>query len=139
VAFVIHATYNIGVTNFGDYLSLEILPWYAAPKVPLLRFLWHFQESFRTSVLNRTACPETNISLKATVLSASALVCCDHLCPECLCRRNQSFLKFLYSSMSTCGVHEATLTEKGVASTPSGSIVVSLVLSFIYVRLTSVQ
>jgi hypothetical protein len=28
MGFVIYASYNTSVTNFGDYLPLEFLPWY---------------------------------------------------------------------------------------------------------------
>ncbi len=27
VVFVIHTNYHIGITNFGDYRSLQFLPW----------------------------------------------------------------------------------------------------------------
>ena len=142
MVFVIHATYVLSVTNFGDYLSLALLPWYAAPKVLLLRFLYHFQESSCTSVLNSTACPEThktNISLKAVELSASTLVCCDQRLSAMLMHTYQLLLKFWYSSTFSRGVHEATLTEKDVASTHTGSIVVSLLVSLICMRFILVQ
>ena len=34
VAFVSHATYQLTVTNFGDYVILLSLPWYVAQTEP---------------------------------------------------------------------------------------------------------
>ncbi len=82
---------------------------------------------------------KANIFLQATSLSTSALVCVDQLFPQFLCMCNQLFLKYLYSSAFSWGVHEANLTEKDVASTRIGSIVVSLLVFFICVRLIFVQ
>ena len=41
MAFIIHTTYHIGVTNFGDYLSIIFVPWYATAKISLwFKFSW---------------------------------------------------------------------------------------------------
>ena len=72
---------------------------------------------------------KTNTSLKVVVLSASAPLFCDHLCPQCLCIHYQLFLKFLYSSM----FHEcwwSVFYWRNSASMHIGSIVVSLLVFF---------
>jgi hypothetical protein len=51
LALICYTTYQIGVTNFGDYEPLAFLPWYAVPNELDLRFIWSFQESSRKSLL----------------------------------------------------------------------------------------
>jgi hypothetical protein len=36
MAFIIYTSYHVGVTNFGDYRSIEFVPWYATAKHILL-------------------------------------------------------------------------------------------------------
>jgi hypothetical protein len=55
VAFVIHATYFIGVTNFGDYRASQFVPW-SLPAIALSGFIlevsveqYVFMESTRSN------------------------------------------------------------------------------------------
>jgi hypothetical protein len=50
LALICYTTYQIGVTNFGDYEPLAFLPWYAVPKELYSKFKWRFQEPSRKSV-----------------------------------------------------------------------------------------
>lgn len=144
MTFIIYTTYHIGVTNFGDYRTIIFVPWYATAKILFwFRFLWGLTcRRLPVRLPRRRSRPETykaNILLKAIALSGGASAFVTNFCPQCWCMCNQLFLTFVYSSTLSKGAHEWTLTEKDVASTRLGSIVVSSLESFIRVRLIIVQ
>lgn len=82
--FANHTTYHLAVTNFGDYSSFEVMPWYVTTTVCIRdnEVLMASPGVFPYVCVVKHGCPETHktkisLNLKAIALSASELVCYD--------------------------------------------------------------